>query len=123
MAACARRLLPIILLLLCLAAASLAATVAWLGVTTDTGKPFDTSLPWKRRSADLAWLFPHNDKLIVAVVEAEVPEVADATAVSLADALEQDRTHFTSIRRPDARPYFQRNAFLFIGQEDPQGSS
>lgn len=119
-AACARHRLPVILLFLCLAAASLAATVAWLGVTTDTGELFDASLPWKRRSADLARLFPQNDKLIVAVVDAAVPEVADATAASLADALEQDKTHFTSTRRPDALPYFQQNAFLFIGQEDLQ---
>ena len=119
-AACARHRLLVILLFLFLAAASLAATVAWLGVTTDTGELFDASLPWKQHSADLARLFPQNDKLIVAVVDSAVPEVADATAASLADAMQQDKAHFTSIRRPDALLYFQQNAFLLIGQEDLQ---
>jgi hopanoid biosynthesis associated RND transporter like protein HpnN len=110
----------VVLLGLLRAAASIGASARWLGVSTDTGKLFSTSLDWWQRSADIAKLFPQNDKLIVAVIDAAVPEVADATAAALADALAGDRAHFSSIRRPDANPYLRRNAFLLIPAPDLQ---
>ena len=117
-AACARNRLRVIFLALLLAAASLWVTRSWLGVTTDTGGMFSASLPWKQRSDALARLFPQNDNLTVAVIDARIPEEAEATAAALADALSPDSSHFQSIRRPDALPYLQRNAFLLIDKSD-----
>jgi uncharacterized protein len=119
-AACARHRVLVVLLGMLLAAASMGASVLWLGVSTDTGKLFSASLPWKQRSAEIAELFPQNDKLIVAVVDSPVPEVANATATALADALRGDHAHFTSIRRPDNNPYLRRNAFMLIPVPDLQ---
>jgi len=113
-AACARHRIKIVLLALLLAASSLAVTRQWLGVTTDTGGMFSASLPWKQRSAALAQLFPQNDKLIVAVIDATIPEEAEATASGLAEALQANPTHFSSVRRPDALPYLQKTAFLLV---------
>jgi hopanoid biosynthesis associated RND transporter like protein HpnN len=117
-AACARNRLKVVLLALLLAAASLWATQTWLGVTTDTGGMFANSLDWKRRSDALAHLFPQDDDLTVAVIDAHIPEEAEATAAGLAEALGGDARHFQSIRRPDASPYLQRNAFLLLDQSD-----
>ncbi|HTZ71824.1 MAG TPA: MMPL family transporter, partial [Acetobacteraceae bacterium] len=117
---CARRRILVVLLALLLAAASAAATYRWLGVTTDTGTMFAASLPWKRRAADLARLFPQNDKLIVAVIDATIPEEAEATASALRDALAADHVHFSSVRQPDAVPYLTNNAFLLISPDDLQ---
>jgi len=111
---CAQARLKVIVVALLLAGACAFASVSLLGVSTDTGKLFAASLPWKQRAADLAKLFPQNDKLIVAVVSADIPEEADAVAAALAARLRSDHAHFTHVRRPDALPYLQKNAFLLI---------
>ena len=119
-AACTRNRLLVLLIAACLAAASLWATRAYLGVTTDTGGMFSASLDWKQRTDALAHLFPQNDDLIVAVISARIPEEAEATAAALAARLAADHTHFTQIRQPDTLPYLQKNAFLLIGTPDLQ---
>jgi hopanoid biosynthesis associated RND transporter like protein HpnN len=115
---CARRRLVVLLAAAILVGLSVFASARLLGVTTDTGTLFTASLPWKQRSTELAQLFPQNDKLIVAVIDAAIPELADQTAADLAAALAPDHTHFTSIRRPDALPYLRHNALLLIPQDD-----
>jgi hopanoid biosynthesis associated RND transporter like protein HpnN len=117
---CVRNRLLVVLLAMLLAAASLFVTGRFLGVTTDTGKMFAASLPWKERSATLARLFPQNDKLIVAVIDGKIPEEAEAAATALATALRQDHTHFTNVTQPDALPYLTNNAFLLISETDLQ---
>jgi hopanoid biosynthesis associated RND transporter like protein HpnN len=119
-AVCSRNRLRVVFIALVLACASLWATRHWLGVTTDTGGMFANSLSWKQRSDALARLFPQNDDLTVAVIDARIPEEAEATAASLAAALAGDRAHFQSVRRPDALPYLQKNAFLLIDKGDLQ---
>jgi len=119
-AACARHRILVALLALCLAVASLWATSTWLGVTTDTGGMFAASLPWKQRSDRLAQLFPQNDDLIVAVVDARTPEQADEAAAALAGKIAADHGHFLSVRRPDASPYLRRNALLLVDQKTLQ---
>jgi hypothetical protein len=111
-ALCVRNRLVVVLLALLIAAGSIFATAHFLGVTTDTGTMFSANLPWKQRSAELAKLFPQNDKLIVAVIDGKIPEEAEATASALAQALRQDHTHFTMVSQPDALPDFSKNAFL-----------
>jgi hopanoid biosynthesis associated RND transporter like protein HpnN len=113
---CSRRRLLVVFLAAVLAAGSLWATQAWLGVTTDTGGMFASSLAWKQRSDVLARLFPQNDDLIVAVVDARTPEQADDAAAALAARIAPDTGHFRSVRRPDALPYLRRNAFLLVDQ-------
>ncbi len=113
-AACARHRLRVVFLAVCLAAASLWATRTWLGVTTDTGNMFAASLPWKQHSDTIARLFPQNDDLIVAVVDARSPEQADEAAAALAAKISADHVHFADVRRPDALPYLRRNAFLLV---------
>ncbi len=85
-----------------------------LGVTTNIDTLFAASLPWKQREAELNRLFPQNADLLVAVIEADTPEAADATAAGLASALRADPTHFKTVRRPDASPFFDRNGLLFL---------
>src|SRR5271156_4476009 len=125
-ALCARNRLKVLLIALLVAAASVYASATRLGVTTDTGRMFSDSLPWKQRSRMFADLFPQNDALIVAVVDARIPEEAEATAAALSDALQADHTHFTSVRRPDMvhqpgkPPYLQSNAFLLVDMKDLQ---
>lgn len=103
-------------LYLLLAAGSVWAASAYLGVTTDTGGLFAKSLAWKQRSEALARAFPANTDLIVAVVDGATPEQADETAAGLAAQLAPDHGHFISITRPDASPYLRSHGLLLIGK-------
>jgi hopanoid biosynthesis associated RND transporter like protein HpnN len=92
---------------------------AWLGVhrlgiSTDTSALFSASLPWRQREIALQRAFPQSDDLLVAVIDAAIPEEADQTAADLAAALTADTTHFLSVHRPDTSPYFDRNGLLFL---------
>ncbi len=105
--------------LVLLAALLLAGCCVWLaharlGVTTDTSGLFSASLPWRQHAMVLQRAFPQNENLLVAVVDGATPEEAEATADALAMALAPDTAHFKDVRRPDASPYFERNALLFL---------
>jgi hopanoid biosynthesis associated RND transporter like protein HpnN len=117
---CARRRLLVVVVALLLAALSLWTTHRYLGVTTDTAEMFSNTLLWKQRSDALDRAFPQNDNLIVAVVNARIPEEAEATANALADALRAGPVRFQSIRQPDTLPYLQKNALLLLDKPDLQ---
>ena len=99
---------------LLLAVLAVAVSATRLGVTTDTDLLFAPTLPWKQREAELKRLFPQQSDLLVAVIDADAPEAADATAAGLAAALTADTAHFRDVRRPDASPYFERAGLLFL---------
>jgi hopanoid biosynthesis associated RND transporter like protein HpnN len=85
-----------------------------LGVTTDTDQLFAASLPWRQRQIAFDAAFPQFRNLLVAVIDARIPEQADATAAALAERLGADSAHFLSVRRPDASPYLAREGLLFL---------
>jgi hopanoid biosynthesis associated RND transporter like protein HpnN len=85
-----------------------------LGVSTDTDLMFASSLPWRQRAMAMDKAFPQFRDLLVAVIDAREPEEAEATATELSARLATDTAHFTSVRRPDALPFFQKEGFLFL---------
>lgn len=93
---------------------SLWAAGTRLGITTDTDQLFSSSLPWRQRQIEWDRAFPQFKDLIVAVIDAAIPEEADATAEALQAALRSDTAHFAGARRPDADPYLQRNGLLLL---------
>ena len=105
----------VLLTTLALAGCCLWLATARLAFTTDIDGLFAASLPWKRTEAEHKRLFPQFNDLLVAVVEGDSPEAAEATATALQAALAQD-PHFKSVRRPDASPYFEREGLLFLDQ-------
>ena len=109
-AGAARRARLVALGYMLLAAASIALAAGRLGVSTDLNGLFAASLPWKQREAALKADFPQFTKLIVAVVDAGVPEEAQATA----DALRKSSLPTTRTSSPSAsrtvRPSSTRTA-------------
>jgi hopanoid biosynthesis associated RND transporter like protein HpnN len=102
-----------------LGALVLAAFSIWfasdhLGVSTDTDLMFAPSLPWRQRAEAMDKAFPQFRDLLVAVVDAREPEEADATAAELAAKLAADTTHFATVSRPDALPFFHKEGLLFL---------
>ena len=63
-----------------------------LGVNTDTDQMFSASLPWRQRAMALDRAFPQFQGLLVAVIDAKVPEEAEVTARDLTRALAADHT-------------------------------
>ena len=118
---CVRRAGWVALLALLLGAGSAWLAATRLGVTTDTGALFSESLAWRQQAMVLQRAFPQNDDLLVAVIDGATPEEAEATAASLAAALQPDTQHFKDVRRPDASPYLERNGLLFL-ESGPLGT-
>jgi hopanoid biosynthesis associated RND transporter like protein HpnN len=85
-----------------------------LGVSTDTDLLFKDTLPWRQQAAEMNRDFPQFRDLLVAVVDARIPEEVDATANELATRLAGDKTHFLTVRRPDANPFLQKEGLLFL---------
>jgi hopanoid biosynthesis associated RND transporter like protein HpnN len=85
-----------------------------LGVSTDTDELFASSLPWRQRAAVFDRDFPQFQNLLVAVIDAQEPEEADATAADLAKALAADHEHFDTVNRPDASPFLRKEGLLFL---------
>jgi len=104
----------VLLIALLLAGGCIWLAEAKLAVTTDTSRLFSESLAWRQRGMELQRAFPQNEDLLVAVVDGATPEEAEATADALAISLAADTVHFKSVRQPDASPYLERNAFLFL---------
>ena len=85
-----------------------------LGINTDTDQMFAASLPWRQHAMALSRAFPQSQGLLVAVIDGDTPEAADATAQGLALALSGDHTHFMTVRRPDASPYLRKEGLLLL---------
>jgi hopanoid biosynthesis associated RND transporter like protein HpnN len=87
---------------------------AHLGVSTDTDLLFKDTLPWRQQAVALNHEFPQFTNLLVAVVDARIPEEADASATELAARLSADPAHFRTVRRPDSNPFLDREGLLFL---------
>ncbi|ACI51622.1 hopanoid biosynthesis associated RND transporter like protein HpnN [Gluconacetobacter diazotrophicus PA1 5] len=118
---CSRRAVLVLLLFAALVGGAVDCSMHRLGVTTDTGTMFSRTLPWKQRSDELARLLPQQQDLLVAVVEADLPEEAQATARALADRLRGDSAHFLSVTLPQDNPYLVRNGLMFLDQKNLGG--
>ncbi len=93
---------------------SIWVAVGHLGISTDTALLFSSDLPFRQRAMMLDRAFPQFRDLLVAVIDAQEPEQADATADALASALAADSVHFRTVRRPDALPWLHREGMLFL---------
>jgi uncharacterized protein len=109
-----RNALSVVLASVVLAVFSIWVAMHGLGISTDTDQMFAKTLPWRQHAIQFDHDFPQFGNLLVAVVDARIPEEADATAAALAARLSADHAHFITVRRPDASPYFQKEGLLLI---------
>ncbi len=89
-----------------------------LGVDTDTDHMFAENLPWRQNEIALSRAFPTLADPLVVVIDAAIPEEADATAAALAQKLALDPAHFRMVTRPDALPFFAREGLLFLDKAE-----
>lgn len=92
-----------------------------LSVNTDTDQMFSASLPWRQHAMAMERAFPQFQGLLVAVIDAKVPEEAEEAADDLQRALSQEHALFSLVSRPGSSPYFSKNGLLFLSPSELSG--
>ena len=116
--AAARRPWRVVLLALLLALLSALAVGSRFSMNTNTDALFPPDLPWRLTEERIAAAFPQRERVIAVVVDGETGDAADRAAAGLAGALEQRHDLFLAVERPDALPFFRRNALLFLDTDE-----
>lgn len=108
--------LPVAVLLaaLLLAAAALLYTTRHFAITTDTAELIAPELTYRQHELAYDAAFPQFQDVIVAVLDGATPELADASASRLVEALQAQPTLFRAARQPDGGTFFARNGLLLL---------
>ena len=121
-ASAARPLLVALMgLLLTLAAAAFAAT--HFAMNTDTYALIAPQAGWRMDEARFNAAFPANADTIVAVIDGQTPELAEAGAGALTARLSTDTRHFRLVSRPDGGPFFDRAGLLYAPVADVRAAT
>lgn len=83
-------------------------------ISTDIAKLISPDLDWRQREIAYEKAFPGQHELILAVVEAQTPELTSQAATALEDKLRPQTDKFLSIRRPAGGAFFANNGLLFL---------
>jgi hopanoid biosynthesis associated RND transporter like protein HpnN len=118
---CAQYAWPVIGVALLLTVASSWYAATHFSMTTDINQLISTNIPWRQREAAFEKAFPQYE-LIVAVIDAPTPELADEATQALVQKLAPQKDLFRSIKQPKGGPFFAQNGFLFesLDQLEPQ---
>jgi hopanoid biosynthesis associated RND transporter like protein HpnN len=114
---CAQFAWPVIAAAVLLTAASSWYAATHFSMTTDINQLISTNIPWRQREAAFEKAFPQYE-LIVAVIDAPTPELADEATGALVQRLSQQKDLFRTIEQPKGGPFFARNGFLFESTDD-----
>jgi hopanoid biosynthesis associated RND transporter like protein HpnN len=82
-------------------------------INTDVSGLVENSAQWAALSEAKDKAFPQRASSLLVVVEADAPELADAAAAKLAQALQADSREFSAVSQPAGGPFFQHNGLLF----------
>ncbi|MDN0084211.1 MMPL family transporter [Crenobacter sp. SG2305] len=109
-----RRAWAVILVALLLSLASGVYVAKHFAINTDIDRLLDVNAPWAQRDAAIGKAFPQRNQQILAVVQAPAPELAEAAADALADALRGQTQHFLAVSQPGGGDFFARAGLLFL---------
>jgi hypothetical protein len=112
--ACCRHAWVVVVGFLVLAGVSAEYARSHFAINTDSSQLISAKLAWRQHELALDRAFPQRTDLIIAVIDGATPELADAAAAALTEALAGERGPFQSVRRPDTSPFFDRNGLLFL---------
>jgi uncharacterized protein len=112
-----RRPLAVVLIAAVLSVGSIAYTAQNLGIDTSTTEMIAPEVPFRRDAIEFRRAFPDARNPIVAVINGEVPELAEQAARALADALAADQTHFAAVRYTGGEPFFETHGLLYLSPD------
>ena len=113
-----RNPLPVLAAATVLATASLLCARGNLGLDTDTADMISADPQWRQTWIEIKEAFPHLVDTVLIVVDGETPDLADRASRFLAAALEAEHTLVEWAIRPDALPFFERNALLYLTPDE-----
>jgi len=110
---------PRFTILLALASGGLCSYYAFsnLGINTDTADMISPELSWRQDFVDFRNSFADRNRNIVVVVDAAIPERADALATSLVQHLRSRPELFNSVFLAGEGEFFERNGLLYLSLE------
>jgi len=110
----------VLVMVACLVLAAAAAVYAagHLAVDTDIERMLPSNVAWRQNERALDEAFPQNNNLLVAVIDARTPDLAEQAAAELADKMRAEPQLFTHVRQPDGGPFFDRNGLLYLSPEE-----
>ena len=85
-----------------------------LGIDTDTADLISTDPQWRETWIEFKEAFPQLVDTLLIVVDGETPDIADRASRDLAAALEAEHALVEWAMQPDALPFFERNALLYL---------
>ncbi len=105
----------------------LAAGAAWyaaghFAMSTDTAALISPKLQWRRNGARIDAAFPQNNDVTAVVVDGQTPELAEAAAGRLTEALQAQPGKFLGVRRPNGGPFFQKEGLLLLPLPEVQST-
>ena len=92
-----------------------------ININTDIDQLMASDLGWRVREKEMAEAFPHKQDRLVIVVDGANADLAESAANALAIELAARPLLFKTVTRPDSIPFFQRNGFLFLSEEELSG--
>ena len=89
-------------------------------INTNTDDLISSKLEWRQNQIAFNKAFPNLTQNIIVVIDAPTPELSQLGAEQLQAALAQKPDVMQSVERLDGLPFFQRNALLFLPEEQVQ---
>lgn len=95
-------------------------SVEKLSIDTDTAGMISEDLPFRQRYKAFKESFPDLSDNVAIVVEAALPDQADAAARTLAARLRADPATFPLVFSPETDPFFLKNGLLYLERDELQ---
>jgi uncharacterized membrane protein YdfJ with MMPL/SSD domain len=104
----------VVAIVLLLSVAATAYVFAHFSVHTEVAALIPAETPWRRDAAAFERAFAEEGDDITVVIDARTPELAEAAAARLAEALRTRQDLFRSVKRSGAGPFFAHEGLLFL---------
>lgn len=102
--------------LLTVASAGLSAHL--FRINTDVERLIDPKEPWRQDEIAYEKAFPQRTNTVVAVIDGQTPEQAEAAATALVQALSVHKNLIETVYRPDGGPFYDKNGLLLMPQAE-----
>jgi hopanoid biosynthesis associated RND transporter like protein HpnN len=114
---CTRFATLVVVLALLLATGASYYAARNFAINTDINTLISPDLDWRQRDIQFEQAFD-RERLILAVIEAPTPELANAAAKALATKLAGDTKNFESVQPLGSGEFFEKNGLLFLPVEE-----
>lgn len=106
-----------------LTALAIAFAVTHFDMTTDTTALISPKVKWRQNEEVIARAFPQDSDLTVVVIDGRTPEIAEAAAARLTEALSARREVFARVNRPEGGPFFARQGLLLLSTAEVKATT